>query len=333
MEHLDHIHAPVRAFSLITGVCNTQVITNLITSNVIETLGQGPKKVQDIASACNLNENVLARTLRYASFIGVVNFDDDQYSLTETGKCFLQDHPGSLKIPGSFIGSVPWRDAWNNFRYSLETGAPAFDHAFGTPYFDYLDSHKDFGGEFNDYMTEMTSRIIPAIIDVYDFKGFETICDVGGGQGALLKAVLETAPKAKGILFDMESALADNVLGDTASRTQIISGSFFDNIPAADCLLLKSIIHDWNDENAIKILMNCHKALKKDGIILLIGQVIEKPYTARELFYDLHMQVMLGGAERTEKEFCTLFEAAGLELNLIIPTKSQAKIIEVIAQD
>jgi len=149
----------------------------------------------------------------------------------------------------------------------------------------------------------------------------------------LLKAVLEGAPKAKGILFDMESAMKDDVLGATASRTQIVPGSFFDHIPSADCLILKSIIHDWDDEHAIKILTNCHKALKKDGTILLIEQVVEKPYTPRELFYDLHMQVMLGGAERTEKEFCNLFEAAGLELNLIIPTKSQVKIIEVTARD
>ncbi len=333
MQRHDLIAAQKQAFSLVTGLANTQVITNLITTNVIETLGQGPKKVQEIASACNLNKNVLERTLRYASFIGVVNVDDDQYTLTEIGKCFLSDHPQSLKTPGSFIGSAPWRDAWNNFRYSLETGDPAFNHAFGMPYFDYLDSHKDFGEAFNDYMTEMTSRVIPAIIEVYDFKGFDTICDVGGGQGTLLKAVLETAPKAKGILFDMESAMKDNEPGETASRTQIISGSFFDHIPSADCLLLKSIIHDWDDENALKILMNCRKALKKDGRILLIEQVVEKPYNARELFYDLHMQVMLGGAERTEKEFGTLFESAGLELNLIIPTKSQAKIIEIIVLD
>ncbi len=121
-------------------------------------------------------------------------------------------------------------------------------------------------------------------------------------------------------------------LGRQQTALQIVPGSFFDHIPAADCLILKSIIHDWNDEHAIKILVNCRKALKKDGTILLIEQVMEKPYNASGLFYDLHMQVMLGGAERTEKEFCDLLDAAGLELNLIIPTKSHAKIIEVIAQ-
>ena len=131
----------------------------------------------------------------------------------------------------------------------------------------------------------------------------------------------------------MGSALTGNVPGETAFRTEIISGSFFDDIPAADCLMLKSIIHDWNDENAIKILINCRKALKTGGRILLIEQVVEQPYTERELFYDLHMQVILGGAERTEKEFSDLLDAAGLELNMIIPTNSQAKILEVIACD
>ncbi len=329
-----HNIAPVsHAFSLITGIANSQVLTNLITSNVIETLGEGPKKVEEIASFCHLNKNVLGRTLRYASFIGVLDFEDGKYSLTEVGRCFLASNPENLKMQGSFIGSAPWREAWNNFRYSLETGHPAFNHAFGMPYFEYLDKYKDFGNQFNNYMTAMTSRIIPTITAVYDFKGFDTICDIGGGQGTLLKAVLESAPKAKGILFDMESAMKDNVLGETANRTQIVPGSFFDHIPSSNCLMLKSIIHDWDDEHAIRILVNCRKALKKDGTILLIEQVLEKPYTERELFYDLHMQVMLGGAERTEKEFCNLFEAAGLELNLIIPTKSQVKIIEVTAQD
>lgn len=333
MEKTHHIPPAAQAFSLITGVANTQVLTNLITTNVIETLGEGSKTVEEIAAACYLNKNVLGRTLRYASFIGVVDFEDDKYSLTDVGRCFLENNAETLKMPGAFIGSLPWREAWNNFRYSLQTGHAAFNHAFGMPYFEYLDKNKDFGSQFNNYMTAMTSRIIPAITDVYDFKEFDTICDIGGGQGTLLKAVLECAPKAKGILFDMESAMKDNVLGETANRTQIVPGSFFDHIPSADCLMLKSIIHDWDDEHAIKILMNCRKALKKDGTILLIEQVVEKPYTARELFYDLHMQVMLGGAERTEKEFCNLFDAAGLELNLIIPTKSQAKIIEVTAQE
>ena len=93
-------------------------------------------------------------------------------------------------------------------------------------------------------------------------------------------------------------------------------------------MVLKTVIHDWSDENAIKILTNCRKNLKPGGKILLVEQIIEEPHTLMSLFYDLHMQVMLGGAERTEQEFKALFESAGLKLNRIVSTKSPMKIIE-----
>jgi hypothetical protein len=168
------------------------------------------------------------------------------------------------------------------------------------------------------------------VAEAYDFSGFNTICDVGGGQGILLKAILEKATQAKGILFDMESAINNHVLENTADRVSLISGSFFDSIPSADCMILKTIIHDWNDENSLRILTNCRKNLKAGGKILLVEQVVEPPFTQMSLFYDLHMQVMLGGAERTEEEFGALFNSAGLKLERIIPTKSPMKIIEAI---
>jgi hypothetical protein len=166
------------------------------------------------------------------------------------------------------------------------------------------------------------------VAESYDFSAFDTICDVGGGQGLLLKAILEKSPRSKGILFDMESVVNKHVLENASCMVDIVSGSFFDSIPSADCMVLKTIIHDWNDDNAIKILTNCRKNLNPGGKIILVEQVVEEPYTIMSLFYDLHMQVMLGGAERTEQEFKILFESAGLKLNRIIPTKSPMKIIE-----
>ena len=126
----------------------------------------------------------------------------------------------------------------------------------------------------------------------------------------------------------MDSAVKEHVLENVSDRVDIVRGSFFNSIPSANCMILKTIIHDWNDENAIRILTNCRKNIKPNGKILLVEQVVEEPYTLMSLFYDLHMQVMLGGAERTEQEFKNLFESAGLKLNRIIPTKSPMKIVE-----
>lgn len=320
--------APIRAFQIIGGMMNSFILSSLIKNEIIEAIDSGINSIDELAAKCNLNYNVLARTLRYASFIGLVNMNENKYSLTDVGLCFLKNTPGSLYGSASFLSAPPWRDSWMNFEHCLKSGEPAFNHVFGQPFFQFLDTNQEYGKPFNHYMTMMTTMVAPVVAESYDFSAFNTICDVGGGQGLLLKAILEKSPRSKGILFDMESVVNKHVLENASCMVDIVSGSFFDSIPSADCMVLKTIIHDWNDENAIKILTNCRKNLKPGGKIILVEQVVEEPYTIMSLFYDLHMQVMLGGAERTEQEFKILFESAGLKLNRIIQTKSPMKIIE-----
>lgn len=330
MNNQTQIPAPFRAFQILGGMMNSFVLTALINNNVVELLGTGAKSVEELSRLCQLNMNVLGRTLRFATLLDLVSFADGAYALTDVGRCFLKNEPGSLYGSASFISAAPWRNSWMNFEHCLKTGEPAFDHVFEQSFFQFLDANQEYGAPFNHYMTMMTTMTAPAVAEAYDFSSFRSICDVGGGQGILLKAILEKTPQLKGILFDMDSALKEHVLGDTATRVELIGGSFFDSIPAADCMILKTVIHDWNDENSLKILTNCRKSLNEGGKILLVEQVVEEPYTLMSVFYDLHMQVMLGGAERTEQEFGALFEAAGLKLNRIIPTKSPMKIIEAV---
>jgi hypothetical protein len=328
MENQSQIPAPVRAFMLLGGMMNSQVVAALINTNIIESLSSGPQSTDELAGICHVNQNVLSRTLRYAAFIDLVNLTEGKYSLTEVGRCFLKNVPGSLYGSASFISAPPWRDSWNNFTHCLVTGLPAFDHVMGMPLFEFLDTNEEYGKPFNNYQTMLTTMVAPIVPESYDFSVFKTICDVGGGQGILLKSVLKSAPLAQGILFDMESAMKQHVLADITERVKLVPGSFFDTIPSADCFILKTVIHDWNDENSQRILTNCRKALNPGGKIILVEQVVEEPYTLSSLFYDLHMQVMMGGSERTEEEFRVLFLSAGLKLNFIISTRSPMKIIE-----
>lgn len=320
--------APMRAFQILGGMIDSLILTSLIKNEVLESIDSGINTIDELAEKCKLNKNVLARTLRFASIIGLVGISEKKYSVTEVGRCFLKNTPGSLHSSASFLSAPPWRDSWINFEHCLKTGEPAYDFVFGQPFFQFLDTNQEYGRPFYQIMTARTSMEAPIFADAYDFSPFETICDVGGGQGLLLKAILEKAQNSKGILFDMNSVVKEHVLGDITSRVDIVAGSFFDSIPSANCMVLKAIIHDWNDENSIKILTNCRKNLKPDGKILLIENVLEEPYSPMTLFYDLHMQVMLGGAERTEQEFKILLESAGLKLSRIIPTKSPLKILE-----
>lgn len=320
--------APIRAFQILGGMMNSFILSALIKNDVLETIDSGINSTDEIAAKCKLNKNVLARTLRYAAFIGLINITENRYSVTEVGRCFLKNTPRSLIGSANFISAPPWRDSWVNFEHCLKTGEPAFDHVFSQPFFQFLDSNQEYGKPFNQHMTTVTTLTAPIIANSYDFSNYKTICDVGGGQGILLKEILTKYTQPKGILFDMESTIKEHVLENIIDRVQIVSGSFFDAIPSADCVILKHIIHDWNDENSIRILTNCRKNLKTGGKILLVEQVVEEPHTLMSLFYDLHMQVMLGGAERTEQEFKILFESAGLKLNRIVPTNSPMKIIE-----
>lgn len=309
---------------------NSFVLSALIRTGVIEAIGAGNATPDAIAQACGVHRDVLRRTLRYASQLDLVSAQGDHFTLTEVGRCFLKDSPGSLYGSASFIGAPPWRDSWIAFEHCLRTGGPAFDHVFKQPFFQFLASNEEYGKPFDRYMTAMSAGMAPAIVEAYDFSPHATICDVGGGQGILLKAILSRTPAAKGILFDMATTTTSNVLGEVSDRVSIVNGSFFDPLPIADLMVLKTVIHDWNDEDSIRILSRCRESLRPGGKILLVEQVVEEPFTQFALFYDLHMQVMLGGAERTAQEFDELFRRAGLKLGRILPTKSPMKIIEAV---
>lgn len=330
MEISNQTPAPSKAFQLMSGMMNTQVLIALIKSNVFEAIGKEKKSIAEIATTCNVNVNVLSRTLRFGVSVGLVDKIDNLYSLNEVGQCFLKDVPGSFYDSASYFNAPPIRDSWQNFLFSLQTGKPAFDPVFGTSYFEYLSSNEEFGTSFNKTETERSAQQASSITEAYDFSIFSTICDVGGGQGMLLKSILEKNPTAKGILYDLPSAVKGHVLNEGSKNVEISGGNFFDRVPEADCIILKAVIHNWSDDNSRKILSNCRKSLKQGGKLLVIEFVVEEPINPFMVFADLHMQVMIGGAERTEKEFARVLESAGFKLNQVISTKSNMQIIEAI---
>lgn len=179
-------------------------------------------------------------------------------------------------------------------------------------------------------MTVVTTLAAHAITEAYNFSSFNSVCNIGGGQGVLLKSILTANPHLQGILYDREGVIKNHVLADMPERTQIQAGDFFESVPVADVLMLKSVLHDWNDEKCQTILGHCKKAMKHPSRLLIVEMVIASPPDLTGAFYDLHMQVLLGGRERTEAEFQALLQKAGMKLNRIIPTKSPMKIIEAI---
>jgi O-methyltransferase domain len=317
-----------RIWQLCLGFATTAVLSALVKAGVIEQLGEQPKTLPELAQTCGLNADVLSRTLRFAAVIDVVTLNGEQYALTDVGRLLLKDVPGSLSMFLLRMGSEPWRNAWNNFSHTLATGDNAFESVMGVGFFEYLDQHPEYGAPLHQWMTIQTSMAARAIADAYDFTPFGTICDIGGGQGILLQTILIANPHLRGILYDQENVVKGHVLAGMAARVAIQPGNFFERVPGSDVLLLKQVLHDWSDENCQVILSHCREAMQLSSRLLIVEMVIPSPPDLTGAFYDLHMQVLNDGRERTENEFRLLLQKEGLKLKRMISTKAPMTIIE-----
>jgi cyclopropane fatty-acyl-phospholipid synthase-like methyltransferase len=180
----------------------------------------------------------------------------------------------------------------------------------------------------------MTAQANAALHDVYSFSGIDRIMDVGGGHGGLITSILQKNHAMTGILFDspqvIEGAAGKIQSANVADRCELVGGDFFQSVPSgADTIILKWIIHDWNDEQSVAILKNCHRALPENGKLILVEAVVpetSEPHFSK--FIDLNMLIMTGGRERTAAEFRKLYEDSGFKLTQIVPTESPFSVIE-----
>lgn len=327
---LQEMPPEARIWQLALGYANTAVLFNLVKTGIIEQMREQPRSLSEIASNCHLNQDALYRFLRYADVIGLVAVDDSQYHLTEVGRLLLQGVPGSMFVGIQLFGNQALQDTWRDLDYSLSTGDSAFSVVNGTSFFDYLKSKPQLDSIFNEWMTISTSAMSKVVSQTYDFTPYTSVCDIGGGQGELLKVILTDHPNLSGILYDQPSVVKNHILSGMDGRAQVQSGSFFDWVPSADVLILKSIIHDWSDEKSQAILKQCRRAMKPDARVVIIDRVIGSSADFMGAFFDLHMMILAGGKERTRQDFDTLLMASGLHLNRIIPTQTPWQLIEAV---
>ena len=324
----NQIPPPVQMMQLITGFWTSCCIYAAAKLNIADQLTIKPKTVDQLAEATHSHAPSLYRVLRALSGAGIFNENNlHQFELTPLGATLQSDVPGSMRAMalaqlGDHYG------AWGNLVYSIKTGKTAFDNVEGMPVWKYYETHPDEGVNFMKAMTGLTAAAVMNVLPVYDFSHFNTITDIGGGNGALLMAVLNAAPNAKGIVFDEEYVVdkTEKQLSEKgfSDRCRTEAGSFFDFVPkGADAYLMKMILHDWDDEKSLQILRNCYLAMKPGSKLLVIEALIPEGNTPHPgKFLDINMLAMTGGKERTEKEFVALFAKAGLKLSRIIHTYS-----------
>lgn len=331
---------PVSSLTLIdmaTAYWRSQCLYVAAKLGIADLLENGTESVEILAEKSGANPDALYRVLRALASLGIFRETESRhFELTPLAAYLQQSSSESVRSLTVMMGEEHYR-AWGNLLHSVRTGECAFDNLYGKPIFEYYHQNHEPALIFNEAMGNFSALEIRAVMEVYDFAGFETIVDVGGGYGAFLTAILQKNPDMKGILFDapdvIEDAMESLEKAGLNSRCLPVGGNFFESVPSGgNAYLLKHIVHDWSDRDSRTILQNCRRAIATDGKLFLVEQVIpagNSPSMSKML--DINMLAMCsGGRERTEAEYRDLLQQSGFTLTRIVPTASPVSLIEAI---
>jgi hypothetical protein len=273
--------------------------------------------VTSLASEAGILADPLLRILRALASVGIFIVDEGgMIGHSRLSLLLRTDSIPSLHYAARFFPGGSFWNAWGALDKAMH-GAVPFESVFGVKYFDYLTAHPDEGQLFNQVManTPYADRH-GAVAAAYDFSNASLIADIGGGNGALLRAILPHYPQALGVVFDLESVV-QSIPAEARldGRISVKPGNFFhDVMPQADIYILSRILHDWPDDQCLRILRNCRSAMAPSARLLMVESVLGPlPTAARAQDYllDVGVMVLAAGRERTLSEFQALLDATG----------------------
>jgi hypothetical protein len=304
---------------------------------IADLLAGGPKPVSELARARDANEDAVYRILRSLASIDVFRETAPRtFANTPLSEAIRSDATGSARDAVLFMADPLHMSIYGELTHTAKTGETAFKKVSGLEPFEFFQQNAEENKVFNDAMTSISGQFIRPVIEVYDFGESGTLADIGGGHGALLATLLTKHRGLHGIVFDLphvvEGAKARIAAAGLESRCEIVGGDFFRAVPPADSYVMKSIIHDWDDERAIAILRNCVAAMRgQNGKVILLEMLVgpaNEPDIAK--WIDIEMLAVAGGRERTEEEYAELLSKAGLHLARVVRTPSPLAVIEAV---
>jgi hypothetical protein len=282
---------------------------------VADAVGEKPVPVSELAKATGTNADALARVLRLLAADGVFELSGETVSHSAASRLLRSDHPQSMRSLVRMLGQgVIWK-VTEHLKDSLRSGEPAAGRVLPEGIWAHLAKNEEDARIFDAAMTAKAHGHIAGILGAYDFRQFKTIADIGGGAGHLLRAVLDKAPQAQGVLFDQPHVVAKAPVAGSP-RLTVKGGDFFkDALPAADGYLIMEVIHDWPDAESVSILSAIRRAAPKGAKLLLIEQIVpDTPGPDWSKALDVLMLVLLGGKQRTIAEYRGLLDKAGFRL-------------------
>lgn len=325
------VAAPAQMIRMATGYRISQAVYVAARLGLADLLRDGPKTVAELARDSGTHAPSLHRLLRALAALEVLREvePDERFALTPLGACLQSDAPDSMRDAVLMWGNESFWHTWGDLLRCVQTGESAVSHLYGTPNpFEYYAQHPDLAAVMNAGFAANGRLTVQAVVAAYDFSQSGTVVDVGGGRGQLIATILRAHPALRGVLFDQPQVVAEAVPlleeARVADRCDIVGGDMFSEVPSGgDTYALMSIIHDWDDVQALAILRSCHRAMRPQTTIVLIERVLPDHITTAataQTLADLNMLVRTSGRERTEREHRELLEAAGFTLASITPT-------------
>jgi len=311
-----------KTLDLIIGRWRSQILYTGVELGVFEYVSSQPKNASEIAKVLNLDYNLAYRLLRALGSLGLlregVNRD---FTITQQGEFLRKDNPKTLRGIALLEEGPEHYALWKHLPTMIKDGKQnAFPREYGQKLFEFTDSNPLYREVFNQAMSSYSSIQTAWVTDAlkgYNFSNVNTVCDVGGGQGHLLCSLLVKYPHLKGTVIELDSVIKNNDLlwaekMGVKDRCTYVGGNMFSKVPAADAYIMKMILHDWSDDECVKILSNIYNAASENGRILIAEHLVpgpEEPHFSK--LFDIHMMCVATGKERTVEEYVDLLKKTG----------------------
>jgi SAM-dependent methyltransferase len=314
-----------RVLDMAHGAASTHILGALARLEIADLLADGPRTVADLAAATGTEPDLLDRLLRAAVALGVLERSPgESVATTEVASC-LRTGPGSLRDLVLMLSS-PGQLRPLEYLTEAIRGRPAGEAALGQPIWDYYREHPDEGAAFTGAMSGVSAMIAGQVAAAAAVTDCRRIVDVGGGHGTLLRALLATAPLARGVVLDLPEVAAT---APAAERIEFAAGDFLARVPpGGDVYVLCHVLHDWDDDAAARILGTCRRAAPLGARLLIVEAVLgDQPGPVMPELLNLHLLVMSGGRERTRDQYRRLLDQAGWRLTGVTPLPSGQSIL------
>ena len=323
----------LQLLDVLAGFLRTQALHTVAVLGVADLVGDEPVSVEELAAQVRAEPSALHRVLRVLASDGIFSeAAPGAFVSTRLSDGLRSDAVLSVRHMAMFQGSDTYLAAGRMLQ-AVQTAQPTAEAVFGMSFFEHLARDPERSAVFSQAMGAGAGARAAAAL-AFDWSGASVVADIGGGNGSVLIGILGAHEHLTGVVFDQPHVVeqARPIIGAAGltERCATAGGDFFkDPLPAADVYVLAQILHDWDDEQALTILRNCRSSITPGGRLLLLEQVMpdgDTPSYAKLL--DLIMLVLLGGKERTEREWRVLLQAGGFDLLEITP-RPATNLIEV----